>query len=184
MREFFRMNTTSYRSFIDLEQFKIARSLMQQLWSYYDGGGISNGRAERSALLESVTDCTPIELRCSPADLDWLLDQAARARPVRHEFEPELFRGLNVMPLDRFTCLALEGLRLWYAQDPLKEIGPGHFLSLTEKKVFDAVERLLDIGEGARQLKRLRYMFSYEQIIKEGHNRRRLFSRVLHPGAA
>jgi len=153
--------------------FAIARSLMQLLWNMYDAGGISCHRSERSSLLESITDCTDIELRFENVGADALLAEAQkRSIPERDfEFELEMFDDLHLMSFGQYMCLVLEELRLYYAQDLMKEIGDGWFVSLTEKRVVDAIVRLLGVEQGAAQLKALGHIYTPRELTTEGRQR-------------
>jgi hypothetical protein len=153
--------------------FDIARALMNRLWIIYDGGGISYGRAERSALLESVMNLASMKHRFEGLPVEALVEEAIRRTPPRWAIHPESFVSLRCLSFEHFTWLVFDHIAQYYAQDPMTEISPGCYLSLEEKRLADAIAHALDVKWGAEILKARGIRPSAAELIAEGRERKR-----------
>jgi hypothetical protein len=157
-----------------VSDFDLARAIMQRLWWIYDGGGISMHRAERASLLESITDCVPIEWRADDdVDVERMIEEAMCRSIPEPVLEEEFFTELHLLPRQLYACLVFEEMSKWYAQDPMVEVIPGTFVSRREKQMVDAIVHLLNAKKTSSILTSRGHNYGAQQLIQDGWERRR-----------
>jgi hypothetical protein len=145
---------------------------MNRLWIMYDLGGISCGRAERAALLEAVTNLVRINWKNDSISTERLIEEAYKRPIVRFAIHPKSLTDLRSLCFEHFMWLALHRAGKWYKQDTIREVSPGCYVSIEEKNIFEAIERILNVEEGARELHRLGFKPTSKELIEEGRTRR------------
>ncbi|HEU5114180.1 MAG TPA: hypothetical protein VFT82_00260 [Candidatus Paceibacterota bacterium] len=146
---------------------------MNRLWIMYDLGGISYGRTERAALLESVIDLTSLRFRADLVETELLIREAYGRKIPKWEMFPEFIVPLPHICFAHFSQLCIDTMGEWYAQDPLVEVRPGEYVSIAEKRIYDAIAHITDAREEASKLRAHGINPSARELIEEGRQRKR-----------
>jgi hypothetical protein len=179
-----------------LSQYNLGFELMVRLGSIYSKSGVSNGRALRACLLETITDNISdedllnwgVNDQYSDSDLSdedaqritdevrrrtdtWDLCAEAKKRIRRKKprvRELSLFLNLQHTSFLEFVCLGIEALLNWYEEDKKKR---GREALDIEHQIVRAIYGCLDAKEVLAQFHEAHVVYTPEQLLQEGRDR-------------